>query len=236
MLSDKLQNRLLQLVSSTSGGGGHAHTSHRVLANGPTTETNTCRGTKAALRCADDLIGLLVLLGRVRHLQHVMGELVRAFDLPDAVPDDTLLIVVILDLTNDADVDVILRGLLAHLDHGGELVVNKFLHLDNAGAVLDLVRDGGALLVGTADGADQLHLVQLPPIRQLERSVAADGGLGIQDHPNGNGDEGLLIVGLAGAVVGTVLTAGGESAAAVSTTTATASVAALVIETRSCAS
>lgn len=234
MLSDKLQNRLLQLVSSTSGGGGHAHTSHRVLANGTAAEANTCRGTKAALRCADDLIGLLVLLGRVRHLQHVMGELVHGFDLPDAVPDDALLIVVILDLTNDADVDVILRSLLTSLDHGGELVVDKFLHIDNAGAVLDRVRDGGALLVGSADGADQLHLVKFPPIGQLERSIAADGRFGIQDHPNGNGYEGLLIVGLAGAVVGAVLAAGGESTATVST--ATASITSLVIKTRSCAS
>ena len=233
MLSDKLQNRLLQLVSSASGGGGHAHTSHRVLANGAAAETNTCRGTKATLRCADDLIGLLVLLGRVRHLQHVMGELVHAFDLPDAVPDDALLIVVILDLTNDADVDVILRSLLTSLDHGGELVVDKFLDVDNAGAVLDRVRDGSALLVRSADSADQLHLVEFPPIGQLERSIAADGGLGIQDHPNGNGYEGLLIVGLAGAVVGAVLAAGGESTATVST--ATASITSLVIKTRSCA-
>lgn len=231
VLSHKLQNRLLQLVGSTGSRGGHAHTSHSVLANGSATEANTCRGTKATLRCADDLIGLLVLLGRVRHLQHVMGELVHTLDLPDAVSNDTLLVVVILDLTNDADVDMFLGGFLARRDHGGDILVDELLHLDNAGSVLDLVSHGSALRVGATDGTDQLYLVKFPSIRQLERSVTADGWLGIENHPNGDGDESLLVVGLAGTVVGAVLTARGKSAA---TVTASASITSLVVETRSC--
>ena len=231
VLSHKLQNRLLQLVGSTGGRGSHAHTSHCVLANGSAAKANACRGTKATLRCANDLIGLLVLLGRVRHLQHVMGELVHTLDLPNAVSNDTLLIVVILDLTNDADVDMILSGFLARRDHGGDILVDELLHLDNAGSVLDLVSHGGALLISATDGTDQLYLVKLPPIRQLERSITADGRLGIENHPNGDGDESLLIVGLAGTVVGAVLTARGKSAA---TVTATASITSLGVETRSC--
>ena len=231
VLSHKLQNRLLQLVGSTGSRGGHAHTSHSVLANGSTAEANTCRGTKATLRCAYDLIGLLVLLGRVSHLQHVMGELVHTLDLPNAISNDTLLIVVILDLTNDTDVDVFLSSFLTRRDHGGDILVDELLHLDNAGSVLDLVSYGGALRVGATDGTDQLYLVKFPSIRKLERSITADCRLGIENHPNGDGDESLLVIGLAGTVVGAVLTARGKSAAAVTTT---ASIPSLIVETRSC--
>ena len=231
VLSNKLQNRLLQLVGSTSGGSGHAHASHSVLANRSTTEANACRGTEAALRCADDLVGLLVLFSRVRHLQHVMGELVHALNLPDAVANDTLLIVIILDLTNDADVDVFLSGFLTRRNHGGNILVDELLHLDNAGSVLDLVRHRGALQIGTADSTDQLDLVELPPIRQLERSVAADGRLGIENHPNSDGDESLLVVGLAWTVVGAVLTARVKAAATIA---ATATITSLVVETGPC--
>lgn len=136
-----------------------------------------------------------------------MSQLIAALNLTDAVADNVLVVVVLLNLADDTNVNGVLHGLLTKLGKGGAVVVHPLLHLNEAGSVLDLVRGGSTAFIGAADGTNEFDLMQLATVGEGVGAIAVDGGLGIQNHTDCDGDESLLIVGLAWAAAGTILTA-----------------------------
>ena len=110
----------------------------------------------------------------------MVSELVAAFDDANIVADYRLLAIVLLNLTDDADINIFFHGLLAHFGKTGAVIVHPLLDFDEASAVLDLVRGGRTGLIKAPHCTNQLDLVEYESKEQLRErlQLAIKEGLG----------------------------------------------------------